>query len=73
MELMGYKAVPVHCAVAVNAMPALTALVAKLAVHVRAGDRLDHTGFASILSELRDADGVISSLRSMALQMGFAA
>jgi len=73
MGLMGFKAVPIHCDRAIKAMPALTALVAKLAVHIRDGGGLDHVGIAAILPELREADGVIGALRSAALEMGYAA
>ena len=73
LDLMGLKAVKSHREEAVNALPALTALAAKLAANVRDGGGLDHNGIAAILPELREVDGIISSLRARAADLGMAA
>lgn len=48
-------------------------LAAKLAANVRDGGGLDHNGIAAILPELREVDGIISSLRARAADLGMAA
>lgn len=73
MQLFGCKAVPVHQEEAINALPALAALLHKLAANARDGGGLDHQGLAAILPELREADGIISALRARASDLGLAA
>jgi hypothetical protein len=73
LDLMGLKAVKSHHEDAINALPALTALAAKIAANIRDGGGLDHQGLAAILPELREADGVISTLRARASEMGMSA
>ncbi len=73
MQLMGLKAVPRNQEQAINALPALTALAAKLAAAATATGGINHQSLAGMLSELRDADGVISTLRARAADLGMAA
>jgi hypothetical protein len=74
MELFGCKAVPLHCQEAVNALPALTALTAKMAAALTEGRaELDHIALGGMLHELREVDGVVSKLRSRALELGMSA
>lgn len=73
MQLVGLKAVPSHCDEAVNALPALAALVSKLACAASDGKGINHTALAGMLTELRAADGVISTLRARASDLGMAA
>ncbi len=73
MDLMGLKAVPRHREQAINALPALTALTAKLAAAIGNGSGITHQTLGGMLAELREADGIISTLRAQASDMGFAA
>lgn len=72
MALMGLKAVPASVQVAVNALAAVTALAAKLAATARGGE-FDHQAIGGMLSELRDVDAAVSSLRARASELGMAA
>ena len=73
MALFGCKAVNLHREEAINALPALTALVAKVAANIRDGGALDHQALAAMLPELREADGVIATLRARASDLGLPA
>lgn len=55
---------------AVNALPAVTALAAKLAAHARDGGDIDHQALAAMLTELREVDSVVSKLRARASELG---
>lgn len=73
-DLMGVDAVPKHCEEAINALPKVTALAAKLAAAMTNGrEKLDHVALAGMLADLRAVDGVVSALRSRAHEMGLAA
>jgi len=58
---------------AVNALPAVTALAAKLAAAARDGGAIDHQALAGMLHELRDVDAVVAKLRARASELGLAA
>lgn len=74
MALFGCRAVPMHCEEAVDALPALTALAAKMAASIHNGrHEIDHTALAAMLPELRKVDGVISALRARAGDLGMIA
>lgn len=72
--LFGCKAIKLHCQEAVNALPALTSLSAKIAAAMIGGKAdLDHIALADMLGELRDVDAVVSKLRARASDLGMAA
>ncbi len=73
MGLMGLKAVPQTCTDAINALPAVTALAAKLALAANGKTGPDHVALGGMLQELRDVDAVISHLRARAADMGMSA
>ena len=69
MELMGLTAVPKRCEEAVQALPSLTALVAKIAAAAGNGEGISHVALGRMLPELRAAEGVIAALRAKAGEM----
>lgn len=73
MALFGHKAVPASCDEAVNALPAVTALAAKIASFAKDGVGFNHQALAAMASDLRDVDGIVSALRARAATMGIAA
>lgn len=73
MGLFGCKAVNLQREEAINALPALTALTAKIAAHARDGGQIDHQALAAMLPELREVDGVITTLRARASELGLGA
>lgn len=74
MSLFGHKAVPQHCEEAVNALPALTSLAAKIAASLTDGrTEINHQALAGMLHELRDVDAVVVNLRARASELGLAA
>lgn len=73
MALMGLKAAHAGVRDAVNALPAVTALAAKLALYAKDGAAIDHVALAGMLHELRDVDAVVSRLRNRASDLGMAA
>lgn len=58
---------------AINALPAITALAAKLAASAREGRDIDHQALGTMLTELRDVDAVVSRLRAKASEWGMTA
>lgn len=66
--------IPQACNEAVNALPALTSLTAKVAAAMTEGRKnINHQALAGMLSELRDVDAVVSQLRARASDLGMAA
>lgn len=70
-ELFGCRAVPIAAIDIVEALPAVTALAAKLAAI--AADGINHRTIATFLPELRAADAAITGLRAAGAKMGLAA
>jgi hypothetical protein len=70
-ELFGCRAVPMASVELVEALPAVTALAAKMAAVAAEG--LNHKTVATFLKELRDADAAIAGLRASASNWGLAA
>lgn len=58
---------------AINALPAICALSAKLAAAAREGGAIDHQSLAKMQHELREAEAVIASLRARSTELGIAA
>ncbi|NML93778.1 hypothetical protein [Novosphingobium olei] len=74
MALFGHKAIRAQCEEAVNILPALTALVAKIAAAAPGGGaQLNHQTMAAIATELREVDGIVTALRARAADMGVVA
>lgn len=74
MALFDCKAVKLCCEEAVNALPALTGLVAKMACALNNGrTQIDHISLAGMLTELREVDAVVATLRARASEMGLPA
>jgi hypothetical protein len=74
MRLFGHKAVPASCEEAVNILPALTALAAKVAAAAKDGRvGLNHQALAGMMLELCEVDGIVTKLRARASGMGIAA
>lgn len=71
--LFGCKVVPLHCDEVVNALPAITALAAKMASLIGDGRGINHQTLGGMLHELREVDGIVSALRAKASDLGMAA
>jgi len=57
---------------AINALPSVTALAAKLAASAKAGGGVDHNALAGMQAELREVEAVVAFLRSKSTQHGIA-
>ena len=58
---------------AINALPAITALAAKLAAAVQSGGGVNHTALPGMMSDLRQVAGIVAALQTRASDLGIAA
>lgn len=70
-KLFNARAVPLECEVAINAIPALASLLAKLAeAKASRGGMIGHSALAAMRHELGAAQNVINNLRAQAEKVG---
>lgn len=55
---------------AINALPSVTALAAKLAASAKTGGGVDHQALAGMQAELREVEAVVSALRARSTELG---
>ena len=61
---------PPESRTAINALPVVCALSAKLAASAQAGGAIDHVALAGMQQELREAESIIAALRARSTELG---